>query len=293
MRLIIVSWTLLFFIPLVLMSQSPKTSSGKLPQTIYLWPEGAPGFENRKNEPEQSKDWWVKNIHNPSITAYFPAKGKSNGAAVLICPGGGHGLLVINAEGTEPAQYLASLGVTAFVLKYRLAREENSTYSLDNAKEDAYRAMRLIRSHAKEWNLDSTRIGMLGFSAGGELVSMLSYSSGKGNPDAEDAIDRFSGKPDFQLLIYPGPLGIPEVVPKDAPPLFMLAANDDKCCSGPVVELLKKYREAGISVEAHIYAQGDHAFNMGKRSDLNSIKTWPQRMADWLSDNRILTQKKR
>jgi len=100
-------------------------------QEISLWPNGAPGFENRRNEPQLAKDWWIRNIHNPSITVYLPPKEKATGAAVVICPGGGHRELVFNAEGRDAAVFLNSIGVTAFVLKYRLAREENSPYSLD------------------------------------------------------------------------------------------------------------------------------------------------------------------
>ncbi len=259
---------------------------------VPLWQNGAPGFENRRNEPEISKDWWVRNIHNPSLMVYLPEKAKANGAAVVICPGGGHSQLVINPEGRDPALFLTGLGVTAIVLKYRLIREENSPYTMDNVKQDAYRAMRMVRSRAKEWNIDTARIGMLGFSAGGEVVALVAYADGAGDPNASDPIDRLNGKPNFQMLVYPGPLGIPDVVPADAPPAFLLAANDDNCCSEPVVKLIQKYRSAKVSVEAHIYAQGKHAFNMGDRSQLNSIKTWPQRMADWLSDNGWLTGKK-
>lgn len=260
------------------------------PVQVSLWPNGAPGFENRKNEPEQAKDYWVKNINNPSITIYLPPKDKANGAAVVICPGGGHRELVFNAEGVQPAQFLNSIGVAAFVLKYRLAREENSPYSLDkHPREDAYRAMRLIRSKATEYGIDPNRLGMLGFSAGGEVVEMVAYAPGNGQPDAPDPVDRLNGKPNFQMLIYPGPLGVPETVPADAPPAFMLAANDDVCCSGPVVSLLQRYRAANVPIEIHVYAQGKHGFNMGDRSRLNSIKTWPQRMADWMSDTNLLT----
>lgn len=268
----------------------PFLSDGQVtPAEVPLWPAGAPGFESRRNEPVQAKDYWVKNIHNPSITVYLPPKDKATGAAVIICPGGGHRELVFNAEGRQPAEFLNSLGVAAFVLKYRLAREENSPYSLDkHPREDAYRAMRLVRSKAKEYGIDPDRLGMLGFSAGGEVVTMVAYAPGKGNPDAPDPIDRLDGKPNFQMLIYPGPLGIPESVPADAPPAFMLAANDDACCSGPVVTLLQRYRTANVPVEVHIYAQGKHGFNMGDRSKLNSLKTWPQRMADWLSDTNLL-----
>ncbi|HTY09916.1 MAG TPA: alpha/beta hydrolase [Bacteroidota bacterium] len=259
---------------------------------VPLWENGAPGFESRRNEPEISKDWWVKNIHNPSLMVYLPEKEKANGAAVVVCPGGGHSQLVINPEGRDPAMYLNGLGVTAIVLKYRLIREENSPYTMDHVKQDVYRAMRMVRSHAKEWNIDPSRIGILGFSAGGEVAALVAYAGGSGDPNAPDPVDRLNAKPNFQMLVYPGPNGIPDVVPPDAPPAFMVAANDDECCSEPIVKLIQRYRAARVPMEAHLYAQGKHAFNMGDRSQLNSIKTWPQRMADWLSDNGWLTAKK-
>jgi acetyl esterase/lipase len=262
---------------------------GLAQEQISLWPDGAPGSEARRNEPEQAKDWWVRNIHNPSITVFLPPKEKANGAAVVICPGGGHRNLVYNAEGKEPALFLNSIGVTAFVLKYRLFREENSTYTLEkDVKADAYRAMRMVRSRAKEWNLDPKRIGIMGFSAGGETVALVAYASGDGNANAPDPIDRANGKPDFQILIYPGPLGIPDAISADAPPAFVLAANDDDCCSAPIIKLLEKYREAKVPVEAHIYSQGNHAFNMGTRSNLISIKNWPQRLSDWMNDSHLI-----
>jgi len=268
---------------------SLTASAQTKPLVIPLWSNGAPGFENRKNEPEQAKDYWVKNINNPSLTVFLPPKEKATGAAVIICPGGGHRELVYNAEGVEPAIFLNSIGVAAFVLKYRLSREENSPYSIDkHPRQDAYRAMRLVRSRAKEWNIDTSRVGMLGFSAGGEVVAMVAYAPGIGDPKAPDPIDRLNGKPNFQMLIYPGPLGIPDSISSDAPPAFLLAANNDPCCSESVVRLLKDYRNAKVPVEVHLYTQGSHGFNMGNRSKLNSLKTWPQRMGDWLSDNNIL-----
>lgn len=256
---------------------------------IPLWPNGTPGFENRRNEPEQAKDYWVKNIHNPSLTVFLPPKGKASGAAVVICPGGGHRLLVYTAEGVDPAKYLNTLGVTVFVLKYRLGRDTLSPYKIDvHARQDGYRAMRLVRSKAAEYGLDTNRIGMMGFSAGGEVVDMVAYGEGKGNPGAPDPVDRLNARPSFLIQIYPGPLYIPDKLSHDAPPVFLLAANDDVCCSPSVVKLLQCYREAKIPVEVHIYTQGDHGFNMGYRSKLQSISTWPQRMADWLSDNNYL-----
>jgi len=260
------------------------------PQVISLWEKGAPGFEDRRNEPELAKDYWVRNIHNPSITVFLPPKAKFNGAGVLIVPGGGHRELVFNAEGVEPAKYFNELGVAAFVLKHRLARETNSPYSLQiHPRQDAQRAMRLIRSRAAEWSLDANRIGAMGFSAGGEVVAMLVYSTIAGDANSADPIDRIDCRTDFQIVIYPGPLGVPQNnISADAPPAFFLVANDDSSHVGPVLSQLEKYRQANRPVEVHLYARGGHGFNMGHRSKLASIKGWPQRMRDWLEDSGIL-----
>jgi len=257
---------------------------------IPLWPNGAPGFENRRNEPEQAKDYWVKNIHNPSLTIYLPPKEKATGAAVVIFPGGGHRLLVFNAEGRDPARFLNSIGVAAFILKYRLFREDSNLYSLEKeVRQDAYRAVRLVRSRAAEWNIDPSRVGVMGFSAGGEVAALVAYTPGNGNPQAPDPIDRLNGRPDFQLLVYPGPLGVPSAVPKDTPPTFLIAANDDECCSAPVVSLLERFRMAKVPVEAHILSAGGHGFNMGYRSNLKAVRAFPQLMASWLADMRLLS----
>lgn len=261
------------------------------PQVIHLWEKGAPGFEDRRNEPEIAKGYSVRNIHNPSITVFPAPKDKANGCGVLIVPGGGHRELVVGAEGIEPAKYLNELGVTAFVLKHRLARETNSPYSLQiHPRQDAQRAMRLIRSRASEWNLDTKRIGAMGFSAGGETVAMLVYSPTEGDAAATDPIDRMNCRSDFQIVIYPGPLGVPaDAIPGDAPPAFFVVAMDDGSHVGPVISQLEKYRQAKRPVEVHLYARGGHGFNLGARSKLASIKGWPQRMADWLADSNLLT----
>jgi acetyl esterase/lipase len=256
------------------------------PFVIPLWSKGAPGFEKLREVPEQAKDYWVKNINNPTLTVFLPPKDKATGAAVVICPGGGHRLLVFNAEGIEPAKFLSNLGVAVFVLKYRLGRDTNSPYKVEvHAREDGCRAMRLVRSRAAEWGIDTNRIGMMGFSAGGEVVDMVTFAPSSAH---NDAIDKQSAKPNFLIQIYPGPGFIPDEIPADAPPIFLLAANDDMCCSPSVVKLLEEYRKAKVPVEAHILTRGDHGFNMGNRSKLKSINTWPQRMADWLSDNNYL-----
>jgi acetyl esterase/lipase len=258
---------------------------------LPLWKNGAPGFENRKNEPEEAKDYWIKNINNPSITVFFPPPELANGTAVLICPGGGFRLLVFKAEGIDPAKFLNKLGITAIILKYRLPREPNSPYSLDiQPAEDANRAMRLVRSHAREWKIDTGRLGMMGFSAGGEVVDAISFNNGDGNLKAADPIDRLNARPDFIIQIYPGPLFVPNRVPSSAPPAFLLAGNQDTCCSVSVMSLLENYRLAKVSVEAHIIAHADHGFNMGYRSDLQAIKFWPQLMANWLHDNKLTSR---
>jgi acetyl esterase/lipase len=259
------------------------------PQVISLWTNGAPGFESRRNEPEQAQSYWVRHVNNPSLTVFLPSKEKANGAAVVICPGGGHRELVYNSEGVEPAHYFNNLGVAAFVLKYRLAREEGSPYSLENAHEDGQRAMRLVRSHAGEWNLDSHRIGIVGFSAGGEVVAMVAYGGTDGIPGAVDPIDRVSCRPDFLVSVYPGPLGIPEKLSTDAPTALLVVADDDDSHVGPVVKLLEKYREVKRPVEVHIFSHGGHGFNLGMNSKLAAIKDWPRQMTDWMTDNRILS----
>jgi len=262
------------------------------PRVIHLWEQGAPGFEQLKDQPEEAKDWWVKHVNNPSIVVYPAPKEIANGTAVLIAPGGGHKALVFNAEGVDAALFLNKLGITAAVLKYRLAREEGSPYSLDiHPKQDAYRAMRTLRSRSKELGIDPSKIGMMGFSAGGEVVASIAYASGEGDAKAADAIDRLNGKPDFQILVYPGPLWIPTSLDQHAPPAFMVAAMDDECCSKPIIDLAQLYHAAKIPAEIHLYARGDHAFNMGQRTRLIGLSHWPDRLADWLIDSGYAAKK--
>lgn len=257
-------------------------------EVIPLWAEGAPGFEQLRNEPEQAKDWWVKNIHNPSLTVFLPDPAEATGAAVLVAPGGGHRELVFGPEGVEAARHLNPVGVAVFVLKYRLAREEGSPYRLpEHAQQDATRAMRLIRSRADDWKLDPKRIGVMGFSAGGEVAAFIAYDQAPGDPSALDPVERFPAAPNFQVLVYPGPLGIPTELPGHAPPAFMVAAFDDPCCVQPVIDLLGMYKARNIPVEVHIYARGGHGFNLGQRSEERSLATWPERLIDWLRESGI------
>jgi acetyl esterase/lipase len=265
-----------------------------LPQEIPLWPGGAPGFENRREERPIAKDYYIANIHNPTITAFLPPKEKATGAAVVICPGGGHRLLVFNGEGVEPARFLNSIGVAAFALKYRLGRERGAPYSIEkHAREDGQRAMRLVRSRAAEWNIDPKRVGIMGFSAGGEVVSMVAFNAGEGDSSAADPVDRLSSRPDFLIQIYPGPIGLPKEIPAGSPPAFLLVANDDRGAAGTITNLFDRYRAARLPVEVHVLARGGHGFNMGNRSKLQSVKTWPQRLADWMADTAILDPSKK
>ena len=262
------------------------------PQVIHLWEKGAPGFESLRDEPEVIKGTSVTHVNNPSITVFPAPKDKANGAAVLIVPGGGHRQLGFGGEGVEPAKLLNDLGVTCFVLKHRLPREEGSPYSLDiHPRQDGQRAMRVIRTRAAEWNLDPKRIGIMGFSAGGEVVAMVVYAPTEGDPKAADTIDRASSRADFQISIYPGPLGVPAgPIPASSPPAFFVVANDDASHVKPILDQLAQYEEAKLPVEVHLYARGAHGFGMGGRSKFASINHWTQRLTEWLGDSGLLTK---
>jgi len=262
------------------------SSTAQAQEVIHLWKSGAPGFEQYKDVPEEARDWWVKSINNPSITAFFPDPVKASGAAILVIPGGGHRELVFDAEGTQAAGFLNKIGVAVFVLKYRLALQQGSPYAFpEHATQDARRAMRLIRSRAGEWHLDKNRIGVMGFSAGGEVAAFIAYQGGEGESGSEDPVEWEKAQPDFQILIYPGSAGIPKQLPASAPPAFMLAAIDDPCCVAPILQLIGQYKERKIPAELHVYAQGGHAFNLGQRAELRSISTWTDRLVDWLIDS--------
>lgn len=259
------------------------------PMVIPLWENGAPGFEDRKDEPEQAADWWVRNIHNPTANVFLADPKIANGTAVVIFPGGGHMNLVYNSEGVKAAQFFNSIGVTAIVIKYRLAREEGSPYTLEvHNAQDAHRGVRIARAHSEEWGVDLNRIGVVGFSAGGETAALVAYGNGTEHQTIKDEIDQTSSKPNFQILVYPGPLFVPDNVSADAPSTFGVVSNNDKCCSEPIINLLSAFRKVGASFEAHIYAHGDHAFNMGDRSELAGISTWSARLKDWMLDSGLL-----
>ncbi len=266
---------------------APQSAPPGARTVVHLWPNGAPGFEQRKDIPEQAASYWVKNINNPSLTVFLPPKERATGAAVILCPGGGFRELGFVPEGIEAAEYFNRIGVAAFALKYRLPREEGSVYNMTHPRQDGLRAMRLVRSQAAQWGIDPNRIGMVGFSAGGEVVSMTAFGDTAGELNAPDPIDRVSARPDFIVEIYPGGAGIPQTLPPNVPPAFLLVADDDDHTNA-VLDIFRLYRAARIPVEVHVFAKGAHAFNMGARSKLTTIKNWPQRLADWMGDNNLL-----
>ncbi|MBB4615962.1 alpha/beta hydrolase [Sphingomonas abaci] len=249
-----------------------------------LWPDGAPGSKARRKEAEIGRDYWLRNIHDPSLIA-FPADPRHrNGVGIIIFPGGGHRLLVWTNEGTKVATALNRMGVTAFVLKYRLANESGSTYTVaGDAADDARRAVRWVRAHAAAYGVDPARVGVMGFSAGGELVSLIADNPEPAGRPVTDAIDRISARPDFQVLVFPGPEGLPARDVAHAPPAFITAGSLDRCCAAPSVALYQQLREAHVPAELHMYAGADHAFNLDESNRL-SILHWPDRLADWLAD---------
>ena len=253
-------------------------------EVIPLWEDGAPGFEDRKDEAEVVEKGSVTNVHYPTLTLFRPDPDKANGVAIVVAPGGGLRKLGMQGGGYEPAKLLASHGYTALVLKYRLSRQPGVPYKFEeHVLQDGQRAIRLVRHRAEELGIDPGKVGMLGFSAGGEVVSITCYKPGQGDPEAADPVDRQNAKPDFQMLVYPGPVGIPSKLPDDTPPAFLLIAADDNHTS-VLLNLMQRFREIGVDYEAHIYARGGHGFGMGNRSKRLSIRKWPERLLDWLHD---------
>jgi endo-1,4-beta-xylanase len=222
----------------------------------------------------------VSNVHAPSLTVYLPAK--PSGTAVVVIPGGGYRELWMDHEGVNVARFLNERGIAAFVLKYRLPRAPNSRYTiLGDSLGDLLRAVRLVRSGAKEWSLNPKRIGVLGFSAGGNLAGLGVMNSDPGIPDASDAISRTSSTPDFAALIYPGPFEELRLEAGDAP-LFLLCGNDDRpdVVAG-VTKLFQAARELKIPAELHVYDRVGHGFGL-RASNTGPIAAWPRQLVDWL-----------
>lgn len=263
------------------------------PKQIPLWPNGAPGSEGKtsaeKVRVNETGDHLISNIHNPSITPYIPAKNAS-GAAVIIAPGGGHQDLWMDHEGFNPAHWFRDKGIAAFILKYRLSRDSNSTYTIEKEElADIQRAIRLVRSHAKEWNIDTAKIGVMGFSAGGEVAALSAMRFDYGNKTSKDVVDQVSSYPNFQALIYPGGTKKMEAV-KNAPPVFIAGGfKDVPDIAEGMAQVYIKYKQAGIPAELHIYSGAGHGFGISKKSQ-GPVSHWPERFMEWLANIGILKE---
>jgi endo-1,4-beta-xylanase len=264
---------------------------------VELWPNGAPGSEGQ-TAPETVRispqgDHVISSVNRPSITVYLPTPDKATGTAVLVIPGGGHSEIWIDHEGYTVAAWLSDHGVAAFVLKYRLAHAPGSTYTIEGTElQDTQRAIRLIRSRAAEWGVDPSRVGVIGFSAGGQLAALASTRYDSGNSSAPDPIDRQSSKPAFQGLIYPGlPDTPPLALTKDTPPAFLACGADDRQnISEGVPELYLAMKHAGVPAELHVFAGVGHGFGM-RNTNTGNMSTWPDLFYGWLGSSGFLAHK--
>ena len=257
------------------------------PAAIPLWPHGAPGSEARVAEPEKTDASNVTNVHNPSITPFIPAS-DATGTAVIIAPGGGHSKLCLGHEGYALAEWFRDHGIAAFVLKYRLAREKDSAYTIqDHAMADTRRAIRTVRSRAKEWGIRPDRIGIIGFSAGGELAAFAAMKSDAGNAAAADPIEHAGSRPDFQALIYPGTSNL-FTVEKGMPPVFIACGYGDRPdIAEGMASLYLKYKASGVKAELHIYSNAGHGFGY-RPGTTTAAGAWPFRFREWLDDSGLL-----
>ena len=282
----------------------PAVAADK-PRVVELWPGKVPdetggiGAEYIRMSPKLDRKQvevteptrMVTNVTKPTLTIYRPAKEKDNGAAVLICPGGGYWNLYWQLEGEEVAAWLNSLGVTGMILKYRVPRrpDEPKGEPARRPLQDSQRAVSLVRSKAKEWGIDPKRIGIIGFSAGGHLAIATATSFPKRSYEPIDDIDKISCRPDFAILAYPGylkPKDKDELasglhVPAETPPIFLVHGDAD-IISEPThsVVMYRALRRAGVSAELHIYAETAHDF--GVRPSDRPCSAWTQACENWM-----------
>lgn len=283
--------------------QIPIWSAGKQPDPL---PIKGPEIEKTSENLIVGKPWVaLTNVSNPTITLYPAKEQKGSGKAestqtdksakllkpaVLVFPGGGYKVLAMDLEGEEICHWLNEKGITAVLLKYRVPNKGSYPKS-PVALQDAQRAMGIIRQHAKEWQIDTNKIGVIGFSAGGHLVAAISNYHAKRTYPPQDAADKLSCRPDFAISIYPGHLWIdrekfalnPAVpVTNKTPPTFLLQCQDDMV--DPPEHSLVYYRalkKAGVPVEMHLYAKGGHAFGL-RRTD-KAVTAWPELVEKWLT----------
>jgi len=256
------------------------------PPVVYLWPNGTPGSHGQ-TAPETVRttpqgEHVIANVHRPSVTVYLPSKDTATGAAVIIAPGGGHSELWTDHEGYNVAQWLSAHGVAGLVLKYRLAREKGSTYKIEvESLADTLRAIRLARSRASEWGINPDRVGVMGFSAGGELAALAATRFDTGDQAAQDPIDRLSSKPAFQALIYPA-IPMDMKLSKETPPAFLACGeNDRQNISQGLPELYLALKKAGATAELHVYTGVGHGFGV-RAGTKGPVADWPSRFIEWM-----------
>jgi len=267
------------------------------PVELPVWPAGkVPKFDQPEKVTERSKDPAKPNrsitqVSEPTIMVYQPASTGAPAAAVVICPGGGYNGLAIDKEGHAVARWLNELGVAGIVLKYRVPKRPGDEKHL-LPLQDAQRALGVVRAHAKEWNLDPQRIGIMGFSAGGHLTANLSNNFEPRAYEPVDDADRLSCRPDFAILIYPAYLTsgsslAPELkVTTNTPPSFLVQTEDDKIRVENVLFYYLALKNVKVPAELHVYAAGGHGYGLGVNG--GAVATWPQRAETWLHSQKIL-----
>ena len=262
------------------------------PKVILLWPNGAPGSEG-KSTPESVRltpegEHVIASVHQPSLTVYLPAQGSATGAAVIIAPGGGHSELWMDHEGYNVAKWLSAHGVAGFVLKYRLAREKGSTYTVEgSALADIQRAIRTVRLRGSEWGVKPDRIGVMGFSAGGEVAALAATRYHTEAATGADEIDRQSDKPSFQALLYPA-IPADMKLSKETPPAFLgCGENDRQNISQGLPELYLALKRAGTSAELHVFAGVGHGFGQRERTK-GPVAGWISLFHGWLDSRGFL-----
>ncbi|MDQ3332648.1 MAG: alpha/beta hydrolase [Planctomycetota bacterium] len=266
------------------------------PVVVDLWPNDVPGFkveggpERDTSGPDSGKVAGrhvirLGDVSTPQIHVYQPPADKRNGASIVICPGGGFNILAWDLEGTEVAEWLNSIGVTAAVLKYRVPTAKHDPKWLPPVQ-DAQRAISLVRSRADEWGLDPQRVGLLGFSAGGNTAAMTAVSSER-RYEADDAKDKASCRPDFLVLVYPaylvdesGELRSEVTVTKETPPTFLAHAYDDPVTPKSSVEFFLALKNAGVPAELHVYDAGGHGYGLRKTDQ--PVTMWNDRCGEWM-----------
>jgi acetyl esterase/lipase len=275
-------------------------------KTMALWPGEAPGEVKgevgdeapKPNSPGSKRIIRLGNVSKPTLSVFPAPKDKANGAAVLVCPGGGYSILAYDLEGSEVCEWLNSIGVTGILLKYRVPRRKNREKH-DAPLQDTQRAMGIVRANANDWGIDPERIGILGFSAGGHLTAATLTNYHKRTYDRIDTSDDLSCRPDFGVLIYPAYLVDnetksklePEIkVTKDTPPCFFAHAGDDRIPAEGSVQMYLALRRAGVKgSELHVYPKGGHGY--GLRASDHPVVTWPARAGAWMKAIGLLKAK--